>query len=89
MSAKYNDADVNVTTPAGTGTSEDMEKAKTGTVATQNIVFKTTEDKMVVTNSLSAISPTNVVMRYAPYLLILAAAILLLALRRRRKSDEA
>lgn len=89
VSAKYNDADVDVTTTEGTGTSKNMAKSTVGSVATQNIVFKTTEDKMLVTNSLSAISPTNVVMRYAPYLLILAAAILLLVLRRRRKSDEA
>ncbi len=41
------------------------------------------------TNTLESISPTNVIMRYAPYLFILAAAIVLLLVMRRRKAHDA
>ncbi len=40
------------------------------------------------TNDLAAISPTNVVMRFAPYLFILGGAMMLLVASRRRKSDQ-
>ena len=42
-----------------------------------------------VTNDLGSISPTNVVMRFAPYLFILGAAIVLLVMMRRRKTHNA
>ena len=42
-----------------------------------------------VTNDLGSISPTNVVMRFAPYLFILGAAIVLLVMMRRRKTHDA
>ena len=42
-----------------------------------------------VTNELGTISPTNVVMRFAPYLFILGAAIVLLVMMRRRKTHNA
>ena len=41
------------------------------------------------TNTLNEVSPTNVVMRFAPYLFILGAAIVLLVLMRRRKAHDA
>ena len=44
---------------------------------------------VVFTNDLSSVSPTNVVMRFAPYLFILGAAIVLLVMMRRRKSHDA
>ena len=42
-----------------------------------------------VTNDLDIISPTNVVMRFAPFLFIFGAAILLLVVMRRRKTQDA
>jgi hypothetical protein len=41
-----------------------------------------------VTNSLEIISPTGVVMRFAPYLFILGASIFLIMFTRRRREDE-
>ena len=41
-----------------------------------------------VDNDLEAISPTNVVMRFAPYLFILGGAMLLLFASRRRKAEQ-
>lgn len=47
-----------------------------------------TEVPVVFTNELNSISPTNVVMRFAPYLFILGAAIVLLVLMRRRRASR-
>lgn len=41
-----------------------------------------------VDNHLDSISPTNVVMRFAPYLFILGGAVVLLAVSRRRKAEQ-
>lgn len=46
------------------------------------------KDTITVKNTLKEVSPTNVVLRYAPYLFILGAAILLLVMRRRTRKDE-
>ena len=43
---------------------------------------------ITVTNNLDAISPTGVIMRYAPFVLILAAGIVIFALSRRRRDKE-
>lgn len=40
------------------------------------------------TNELNEVSPTNVVLRFAPYLFILGGAIVLLAVSRRRKAEQ-
>lgn len=81
VTAKYNTSDVNVT-------NKKTPKATVAAVAEQEVPFTQTEEYMVVTNNMHAISPTNVVMRFAPYLLILGGAILLLMVSRRRKSEQ-
>ena len=48
----------------------------------------TAEIAIEVTNSLEIISPTGVVMRFAPYLFILGAAIFLIMFTRRRGGEE-
>ena len=48
----------------------------------------TNKNAFYVDNNLKAISPTNVVMRFAPYLFILGAGIMLLMVSRRRKAEQ-
>ena len=43
---------------------------------------------ITVTNNLDAISPTGVIQRYAPFVLILAAGIVIFALSRRRDKED-
>lgn len=57
------------------------------TTATE-ITDKDANTTIDVTNTLDEVSPTNVVMRFAPYLFILGAAIVLLVLMRRRKAHN-
>ena len=80
---------------AKAGTADDSEEllaeaivaagAASGSTTKQNL---TGTVKIYITNTLNAISPTNVVMRFAPYLFILGGAMLLLVASRRRKSDQ-
>ncbi len=59
--------------------------AASGSTAEQTLNAKV---EVYITNTLNAISPTNVVMRFAPYLFILGGAMMLLVASRRRKSDQ-
>ena len=49
----------------------------------------TADSTITFTNNLEQISPTNVVMRFAPFLFIFGAAILLLVVMRRRRTQDA
>ena len=70
-------------------TSKSVEAATTGAIEAAFAVDNTTaKDKIAFTNTLAEISPTNVVMRFAPYLFILGGAMMLLVASRRRKSDQ-
>ena len=76
------------------------EERNTGVLAVSNYDTDNREDsvKAVIsandnkaitfTNDLSEISPTNVVMRFAPYLFILGGAMMLLVASRRRKAEQ-
>ena len=88
VSAKYDNTDLTVVAST-TGTVADMNAAATAKNQTaQNLDITKAEDELAVTNNLAAISPTNVVMRYAPYLFILGGAIMLLVISRRRKAEQ-
>lgn len=57
-------------------------------VASGAIAQASAKIDIIVTNNLDAISPTGVMLRYAPYILILAAGIVIFALSRRRREKE-
>ena len=57
--------------------------------ATETQTLSTNTKSIYLTNKLDAISPTNVVMRFAPFLFIFGAAILLLVVMRRRRTHDA
>jgi hypothetical protein len=48
----------------------------------------TADSKVTVTNTLKTISPTGVVLRYAPYFIMAVAAIALVAVAKRAKRNE-
>ena len=95
VSAKYdtaedddtlNDIDVKAAT---TGKAVQMAAGATAEFnAAQTLHIAKVQNIAEVTNKLNAISPTNVVMRFAPYLFILGGAVLLLFASRRRKAEQ-
>lgn len=69
-----------------TQTTDDQNVSNYESCNTQSIA-PSVYAKIKFINNLDQVSPTNVVVRYAPYLLILAAGCLLLLLGKRRKSE--
>ncbi len=89
VTATYDGTDKALKSGSDTANSVHMNAAATTEFSeAQTILIANEKDEVIVTNKLNAISPTNVVMRYAPYLFILAAAILLLLTRRGSKKEE-
>lgn len=89
VTGTYDGADKEMKSGSDTGNSVKMNASATGEFnAAQTILINNEKDDVVVTNKLNSISPTNVVMRYAPYLFILGAGIMLLMMSRRRKEEE-
>ena len=62
--------------------------ADNSTTSVKAVIAASDNKAISFTNDLSEISPTNVVMRFAPYLFILGGAMMLLVASRRRKSDQ-
>ena len=77
---------------------EETATAKNGANSTEAKAVSNYENETTVlearltnttfTNNLNEVSPTNVVMRFAPYLFILGGAMLLLVASRRRKAEQ-
>ena len=89
VTAKYDDGDVNVSVDESSGASKEMDATKVASLAAaQTIDNAKAEDVVNVINAYEQVSPTNVVMRFAPYLFILGAAIVLLVLMRRRRASQ-
>ena len=89
VSAKYDNGNPLTIVASTTGEVADMNaKATAKNQTAQDLDIDAAEDVLAVTNNLAAISPTNVVMRFAPYLFILGAGIMLLMVSRRRKAEQ-
>lgn len=65
-----------------------IASGQTDLTATFEMAKAASTNAFYVDNNLKAISPTNVVMRVAPYLFILGAGIMLLMVSRRRKAEQ-
>lgn len=81
------------TVPGATQTTGTQNVSDYTTVNSSTDVSKeatpTAYSVITFTNNLEAISPTNVVMRFAPFLFIFGAAILLLVVMRKRRTHSA
>lgn len=79
----------NVAMAATTGTAEFSAKAQMIEATTANATGnKYQSNTMTFNNNLDAVSPTGVVLRVAPYALMLAAGFLFLAISKRRKEEN-
>ena len=76
------------TTAGGTDLLSEASVAGGADATATSAVTLNAKSEIDFTNTLNEISPTNVVMRFAPFLFIFGAAILLLVVMRRRKAQD-
>lgn len=73
----------------GTNKTYSVAAGNVSDYAVTNVGDATNYSAVTFTNTLNEVSPTNVVMRFAPFLFIFGAAILLLVVMRRRRTQDA